>query len=212
MGLVWLMGGKDLALSGTVRDGNGAAIAGAIVSLVSDSSVRRMTDANGVFTIEKPVPINGRRFPRGTGRNLVGLGIRGNRIELVLPAAAPEGSLSLFDIRGMKRIELPFGPLKAGTHEVELPALVSGVYTLRIAIGRNSGTTHLVHAGPVSHLMRRIVRDRPGFAGRQGASVSRRAAAVDALQVRKDGFLPARSPISSYDQADIAIAMAPETG
>lgn len=211
MGLLWLMGGKDLALSGTVRDANGAAIAGAIVSLVSDSSVRRMTDANGVFTIEKPVPIHGRRFPRGTGRNLVGLGIRGNRIELVLPAPAPEGSLSLFDIRGMKRTELPFGPLKAGTHEVELPALVSGVYTLRIAMGRNSGSTHLVQSGPVSHLMRRIMRDRPRL-GRHGASASRRAAAVDALQVRKEGFLPARSPISSYDQAGIAIAMAPETG
>lgn len=213
MGLLWLLGTDAFALSGTVKDKKGIPIAGALVSLASDSSVRRTSDANGEFTLDKPVSINGREPPRVTGRNFAGLGIRGNRFQLLLPSSVPDGAISLSAIEGKKRIKLPLGPLDAGVHLVDLPELAPGVYSLRIALDRFSGSAHLIHAGNRTILMRRTSGDRHASASAPNAASLRRVAAnaVDSLLVQKAGFEPARSPITSFDQTGIAIVMAPDS-
>lgn len=212
-GLLWLMGADVFALSGMVKDNKGTAIAGALVSLASDTSVRRTTDANGEFTLDKPVSINGREAPWVTGRNFAGLGVKGNRFQLLLPSSVPAGSITLSAIDGIKRIRLPLGPLEAGAHAVDLPELAPGVYSLRIALDRFSGFAHMVHAGKRTLLMRRTSGDRHASAGARNAHSLRRVAAdtVDSLLVQKAGFVPARSPITSFDQTGIAIVMTPDS-
>lgn len=212
-GLLWLMGADAFALSGTIKDNQGVPVAGALVSLASDSSVRGTSDANGEFTLDKPVSINGRESPPVTGRNFAGLGIRGNRFQLLIPSSVPAGSITLSAIDGKMRIRLPLGPLEAGAHLVDLPELAPGVYSLRIALDRFLGSAHLVHAGNRTILMRRTSGDRHASEGSRSASALRRqaTAAVDTLLVRKAGFVTARSPITSYDQTGITVKMVPDT-
>lgn len=138
IGIFGMLGIDASALSGSVKDDKGAALAGAVVSLVSDATIRRMTDAKGEFSLEKPVSIAGGEISWGAGGNL-----------------ARPGSITLFDIHGKMRAERPIGPYGAGTHRVDRPQLAPGLYFLRLALGPVSGDAHLVHAGNKTILLRK---------------------------------------------------------
>jgi dienelactone hydrolase len=197
VGALFLIGAEAFALSGTVKDTQGVAIAGATVSLVSDTLARATTDATGAFKIERPVSIG----PGGESR-VAGL-------HLSMPSAIASGTLSLFSLRGDREAEVPLGPLAAGSHRVELPPLAPGMYSLRMTLGPYSASATLVHAGTSTFLMG---ADRAGAAG--PALVLRRqsAAAVDSLRVRKTGFVAAKVPVESYAQEGIAVVLAADTG
>jgi hypothetical protein len=211
MGLQWLMGEDALALSGTVKDKMGAAVAGAIVSLVSDPSIRQTTDADGEFTIDRPVSIGVKGSNGMSDRILFGLGIKANSLQIVLPASAPSGTIAFFAVHGKKRSEVPIGPMKAGTHLVELPLLAPGLYSMWIDLGRFSCSAHLVHSAVASTVIKKKSGGRHASEGAQEGPPLRRgdAGAVDALRVERPGFAPAGSPIASYSQTGIAIVLNP---
>ena len=80
IGAFLLIGGPVFALTGTVKDNQGAAIAGAKVFLASDTSVSVLTNASGTFTINPPVSLFDRGFSgaqaqKTGGANRLGSGI-----------------------------------------------------------------------------------------------------------------------------------------
>lgn len=212
MGLLWMMGAEAFALSGTVGDDKGAAVEGALVTLVSDSSVRRITGVDGGFRIDRPVPIRGRASGRKADGLRLGLGMAGNNLQIILPEAAPAGSITFYTIHGMKRVELPFAPLEAGTHQVEMPHLVPGLYSMRLALGRQTYSGHLVRSSNGNTVMLKVPTGRHASPGLPEGPALRReaAAAVDTLLVRKAGFAPARFPVTSYTQAGIEVVLKPD--
>ena len=214
MGMVWLRGEGSFALTGMVRDNRGAPIAGALVSVASDSSLRRVTGVNGLFTIDRPSSTVGRADARPANPKLAGLGIRGCCFQVLLPASAPSGAITLSSVVGRKRLELPLGPYGPGAHLVELPELAPGVYSLWIELGAFSGSAHLIRTGSGTSLMPRAPGRRHASEDARRGHAPRRQSppAVDTLLVRKPGYVTARSPILSYEQAGIAIVMAKEPG
>jgi hypothetical protein len=208
-----MLGTQAFALSGTVKDSKGAPVTGAIVSLVSDTTVSRTTGADGGFSLEKPVSIQ-RRSPRATGENLSRLGIRENRLQIFLPSSAGAGFITLYASDGKSPIEVPLGPLDAGGHQVGLPSLAPGLYHLRIALDPFSGSAYLVHTGNGTILTQPSSGDRQLSAAARNAPALRRASAsaVDTLLVKKSGFVTVRSPVASYDQTGIAIVMTADAG
>lgn len=212
MSLVSLSGAEVFSLEGTVKDDQGTPIAGALVALASNPSVRRSTDAKGVFRIDKTASINGKASSGVTGRNKAEIGIRGNCFQILLPAPAPAGSITLFGIHGKKRIEIPLGPLGPGAHLLDLPKLAAGVYSMWIAVGPYSGSAHIIHAGNRTTLMQKTPGNRHATEDAREASTLRRmaAAAADTLVVKKAGFVTTRIPVMSHDQAGIGIVMTPD--
>jgi dienelactone hydrolase len=210
MGALLLIGTDTFALSGTVKDNKGAAVAGALIHLASDTSVRASTNARGEFTVTKPVSTYDRWPGNEAGRDLARVGMRDDRIHLTLPGSADAGAMTLFASDGRILSEMPLGPFKAGDHQVNIPRLAPGFYYLRVDMAPFSAATYLVHTGKGTIL---APDDRKASAGAPDTEALLRiaAAAGDTLLVKKAGFVPARFLIDSYDQTGIDIVMAPDS-
>jgi hypothetical protein len=203
-----MLGADAFALSGTVKDNKGAAIVGALVSLVSDTSLRQTTNANGEYTLAKPVSILGEEAPVATAWTAIRPSIQGGRLHFSIPASVRSGSLAFYTSDGNLRLRLPLGPLEPGDHQLRLPELATGIYVLRLGLESFSGTAHLVHTGTGSFLM------RPAAGAKRAPGLPRMAAiaaAVDTLLVKKSGFVSAKTPIESYDQTGLAIVLRPDS-
>ena len=138
---------NGIFLSGTVRNGDGKAIAGATVFLASDSSLGDTTGADGGFTLGS-----------GTAIHTSGLSgcpakphyrIRAVYTTLMLTFTGPveNGSIVLFSGNGKKRFDIQLGTTGPGTSGYTLPELPPGCYILRIRINRSSITRKCVHTG-----------------------------------------------------------------
>lgn len=201
-----MAGASAFALTGTVKDNKGAALAGALVSFVSDTSIQQTTNANGEFTLNKAVSI----FRMGAaGQNLTRLAMHGERLQFSIAASVQTGTLALFSSNGEKRLEMPLGPMEPGIHQLRMPKVAPGLYFMQIALDGFSGITHLVHTGEGAVLADVATGARSASALRR---MSAAAAAVDTVRVTKTGFTPAKSPVSAYDQTGLAIVMNPDTG
>jgi dienelactone hydrolase len=206
-----MMGAEVFALSGTVKDQEGAAIAGALVSLVSDTTIRETTNSNGEFNIDKAVSIADRELARLEGRSDAKLGMWGGRVRITIASPARSGAVAVFGNDGKKRLEIPLGPLESGSHPIDLPGLAPGIYLLRAAVDGHSAAARLLQSGHGAFLS----PEAPG--AREISPLLRAAAspaAVDTLLVKKSGYATVKSPVASYAQTGIAIVMdpAPDTG
>jgi hypothetical protein len=210
MSALMLMETETSALSGTVKDNKGAALAGALIHLASDSSVLGSTNARGEFTVIKPASVDDRGPGSAAGQDLVRLSLRDDRLHFFLPSSAQAGAMSLFARDGRKRSETPLGPLEAGDHQVKMPRLAPGFYCLRFSMPPFSAATYLVHTGIEAFL---APDDRPASVEASDAEAlgHTSADAVDTLLVKKAGFVPAKVPIASFDQTGIDIVMAPDS-
>ena len=205
IGILLMLGINAFALRGIVQNSNGAAIQGAKVSLVSDTSIHQTTNAAGEFIIDKAVSIRSGELPGATGQNLTNIFLKGNQLHFFSPTPSHAGALILLTSNGRKSTEMQLGQLQSGSHWITLPKLASGLYVIRIVLDSYSGIAYLVHTGNGAVLL-------PKATSGQNASLLRRMAAtetVDTLLVEKNGFLSAKSPVTSYDQTDKVIVIAP---
>ena len=201
------------ALSGRVQNMNGEAVEGAKVSLGSDTSINEESDAAGAFTIDNSVSIGDGEIPGTTGPNLMRLALKGDRLHFFSPEPAHAGALSLLAGDGRKSIKVDLGRLKSGAHQMTLPKLAPGLYIMRITLGSYSGTAYLVHTGNGAILIPKATGSRNASADAGKAPTLRRMAAtetaMDTLRVEKTGYSTAKIPITSYDQTDITVELAP---
>lgn len=209
-GTLWLRSEGFFTLSGTVKDCRGAPLAGALVTLASDPTIRALTGAKGVFTTCKPEFFDG-RDPLTAGPKLAGFGLFGDRFHFFLPASAASGSIAFSSVDGKKRLELSLGPFGVGAHRVDLPELAPGAYSLRIVLGPFSGSAHLVQGGNGTTLMPRTCGSRhTSREARSHTLLSRQESpdVKDTLLVRKAGFVTAKRPLISHEQHGIEVVMA----
>jgi hypothetical protein len=102
MGAFFLIGGPAFALTGTVKDNLGVAIAGAEVSLASDTSVHVNTNASGAFTINPPVSVFDRGFSGAQAQKTGGADRLGSQITFSFATRAQAGTADLFAADGSR--------------------------------------------------------------------------------------------------------------
>jgi dienelactone hydrolase len=189
-------------LSGTVKDGNGAAIAGALVALASDPSMKDSTDANGAFAISNAAPINEKGTFGFPAKNPNGIRIKGNQLLFSTATSTRTGSVALFSGNGARCALIRLGKMEPGEHQRALPDLAPGFYVLRVATDRSEVILNMVATrdGIVLHDNSSGITDGSGL-------LRSAAAAVDTLVANKAGFSTVKTGITSYEQKDIPIVM-----
>ena len=209
MGIILVMGVAALAetvnISGTVKDGKGAAIAGAAVNLVSDTSMKDTTDASGEFTIVNATAIDGKGasgFPVQTAGSMV---INGDQLLFSIGSPAVTGVVSIFSGNGKRIAIIPLGKMEPGMHRQTLPELAPGFYVMHIAIDRFATMLKLVIAGNGIFLCGNV----SGIRSASGISRTAAEAFADTLVAKKEGFETVKKAITSYQQTGIAIVMEP---
>jgi endo-1,4-beta-D-glucanase Y len=197
---------KTVNLSGTVKDGNGAAIAGAAVILVSDTLLKNNTNSNGEFTIKTTTISRGGVYGI-SAQNTQSIDIKGNQLRFSIAAPIDNGIVSIFSSDGKRNVVIPFGKMESGLHKKTLPELSPGFYIMYLTIDQSTTTLKLVKTGSEIFMSDNISEVRSGsriLLKTASGSVN------DTLLVKKDGFETVKKAITSYAQTGIAIAMAPE--
>ena len=200
---VYAMADVGISLSGTVKNGEDAAIAGASVMLASDTSTKAATGTNGEFTISGNVAIreggvDGLR-PPATDR----ISIRNNQLRLSIASPASNVSVAVFSGSGKRIVSMASGAMDAGLHPYPLPGLTPGFYVMRVAVDGLIIIRNLVNTGAGIYM-----GDNMDDAAAV-APVSRGAATgnIDTLVIKKDGFTTVKQAIASYNQTGMAIVM-----
>ncbi|HNY29529.1 MAG TPA: hypothetical protein PKO15_01455 [Fibrobacteria bacterium] len=192
------------ALSGTVKDRKGSAIAGATLHLVSAPGKTTTTDAAGSFTLET----SGAR-PRNPGTwNSGSLHIdhREGRAAVSIAWKEHPGRATLVSTAGRSLWSAAPTSREEGSWSYALPDLEPGVYLIHWKAAF-PGAAPLIHTG--SDWMAPAV-SFPGWKGTESAS-PRQAATPDTLVARKTGLATVRTPIASYATA-VEVVMDSATG
>jgi hypothetical protein len=192
-----------ISLSGTIKNGEGVAIAGATINLIAKASLGNTSNAKGEFTIGNNSAIRGGNGFGTFSQNINCFGISGNKLRFSSTIPAHEGVVSVFSGNGTRIADIALGKMNAGLHALSLPALSAGVYVLSIRIDQFAQTWNIVNF------------DHETFLSTNGSvqksvspfSWSAAVANVDTLIVKKDGFTTVTLPIPSYKQTGIAIVM-----
>ena len=94
-----------ILLSGTVKNGEDVAIVGASVMLVSDTSTKYTTSANGEFSISGMLAIRGGRSDglRAPATNRIG--IQHNQLRLLIDSPVGNAVVTIFSGNGKRNIE-----------------------------------------------------------------------------------------------------------
>lgn len=176
-------------VTGTVKDAaGGAAIAGAIVTLLSNPATTTTTGADGAFslTIQPPTGLRGAAAGEAIAFN-------GSEIAFSLSAAA-EVRVEIFDLRGQSVRGASSLRLPAGRHAVTVPSrgLAAGVYLVRARAGKAVREFKLSTAGAVARGGNVSMTSAPRLA--------KAAAAAEFLVVTKDGYLKKHHMLAAMDQ------------
>jgi hypothetical protein len=204
MGTFLFIGGQVFALTGTVKDNQGAAIADAKVSLVSDTSVHVNTNASGAFTINPSISIFDGGFSSSQAQKIGGVTLIGSQMRFTLVSPVRVGSLALFATDGTRKAVIPLGSRAAGDQLIDFPQLAPGLYFMRIHLDDFSGEAQLIHTGQNYSL---VSKAEPSGASAVLARRSATAAAVDTLLTEKAGFTSVKTPIDAYSQTNLAVVL-----
>ncbi len=205
------------ALTGIVRNEAGRPLARAVVTLQSDTAVRHITDSTGAFTL---TPTGLVFTPHAVAHGMVGLNV--NRLSLRngvlgfhLQSPVAQGSFNLFSGDGKTRFKTRAGPMSAGAHRFEIPPLAPGAYAVRFLLdGKASvwrATSTGESGGPASQGP--VISPTPLARGAAQAPVASVAAiaAIDTVLVTRAGYLPTKTPVTSYTQTELVIVPPADT-
>jgi dienelactone hydrolase len=193
----------DINLSGTVKDIDGAAISGAVVSLNSDNTLKDTTDVSGAFTLTNVTGIN--RFRSiGISPGIVGsIRVKGDQLQLSIGTSADNGTVTIFSSNGKRSVFIPLGRMEAGSYQQTLPALAAGTYIMHCVVGDFSARVQLIALGDGTFM----AGGNPDVNSIAGVSRSAAATAVDTLIAVKEGFDTLKKAITTYIQENIALEM-----
>jgi hypothetical protein len=193
----------QIALSGTVTDGDGAVIEGAEVSLVNLPSLTSTTDENGMFIIEHEVGV---KKPYGLSiENSKQAGIKGNLLQFTVTSETKSGLIEIFSTNGRRSALIPLGKLQAGTHKHEIPSLPSGFYIMNVTLDQSVTTLRLVNSGSKMHV------NNTAKSIQQNNALRKTAQTVDdTLVVSKEDYITTKVALDTYIKEDIEIVMVEE--
>lgn len=195
----------SINITGTVKNSKGASIPQATVSLLSDSTIKDTTDANGAFTIKSSTAISKNQAYRVQAQRISSIGIHGNRLRFFIPAPAINGTIALFSGNGKRVVAIPLAAMEPGMQAHTLPELTPGFYALHIMIDQSTVSRKLiVSAGKKIFVSSNAAQIAASEMNSFNATV---AASVDTLVIIKSGYNIVKQPLTSYSQTDIAIVM-----
>jgi hypothetical protein len=188
-------------LSGTVKDGSGTAIAGAVVSLAKQATLKGTTDDKGVFIIA--VPTSGTAIPFGMAiNNAPQIGIHGKQLQFLTSSKCQNATISLFRNNGSLLSTIRMGSLNAGVQQQSLPELAAGFYIVQVALDGIKTTVNLISNGRECYLN----DAQTGISSRVAKSAAV-AASIDTLIASKSGYETTKVAVDSYAKKDVAIVM-----
>ena len=191
-----------ISLCGTVKDGDDKPIAGAAVSLVSDSSLLDTTDADGGFSISKNSAAANSSPLHIPVRSISDIRIHGNTLTFITVLPAATVFFRIYSANGRRTAAQTLEKTVRGTCKFTLPDLVSGIYIVQISLGRSAHSFKLVsNDGTLSYggIQQKETNGKPVL---YGAAVT-----VDTLFIEKTGFKPLGETITSYMQTGMEIIM-----
>lgn len=191
-------------VTGKVTDGEGDAIAGAILYILSDPNIIDTTDDDGSFSIATPTATNWNYYTR-TPAVISGLCIKRKQLRFVTTSGIKNGVVSIFSSKGRRCSLMPLGKMNAGPHHCLLPDLRSGFYIVKISSGPISATCRVLSTGS-SYFLTAIDSDVPGLSRGNRISAQENTDS-DSLFIQKKGFKPMKEFLPSYRQTDMTIIM-----
>jgi len=178
------------ALSGTVKDGQGAPIPGASLWLSSAPGAVTVSDAQGRFSLPSVTSV---RPGSESSSSQARIQLEGNRLQLPDAASDASATIQLVSEDG-RSVPVASSFAMAGARSYLLPPLGAGVYLVRCG-NAPALLAKLVHAGNDWLLAPTSPPDR----GPDGFS-PREAAVLDTLVTQKAGYVTSRMPVSSHGQ------------
>ncbi|MEN9309817.1 MAG: hypothetical protein RL173_3749 [Fibrobacterota bacterium] len=191
------------AVTGTIKDENGAAIPSVQVGLVSNPSKTVLTDSKGEFLLDSPSGVAPKGSARFSNAQIRGLSIEGNRILLSLASSSLPEFVTMVSVDG-KLTKLPsLGRMESGELAFSLPKSTPGLYVLQIEIDGSTATANLVQTGHDLFIQGNLSIPVSGAA----LARSQAGGAIDTVVATKTGFATTKTAITSYDQTGLAIVM-----
>lgn len=197
----------DVSLSGTVKDGDGAVVAGAVVKLQKMTSAPAdTTDTQGAFSISAvgvKAPVAVRK------QEMLQLGIKGGSVQFAISSPIEKGNIGIFSGNGRLAGSIALNNLQPGVFNKAIPKLSPGSYVMNITIDQLTVVRKLINTGSELYLS----GDAASSAKSGAFSISAAAAAaVDTLLVSKSGFTTAKVELDSYVKSGIAIVLKKDDG
>ncbi len=196
---------RDISITGTVTDGKDP-LGGAVVSLVSDSTIADTTGADGAFKLGTTAAFHA---PSNLhAEDDIRLVIRETSLSITLSSSAEKGALALYNGDGQRVLLIPMNNPAARTYRVALPALNPGFYMLSIRSGNVSINRTLLSIGSACCL------NYPGnsHCGNNGTLLAKKAQQdADKLKVKKTGYVTRTMDIAGYQIKSLAIALQKES-
>ena len=190
----------NITISGIITDGSNP-VENAVVSLVSDTSFTDSTDANGAFLLTNVTAVN--KAARYSKKNTV-LSLHGNKLRFSIPNNTGTGNIRLYTLSGDCIFSYSPGKEFSRSAAITLPKLATGLYVVTLSTDHGSTSGKLVAAGSHMYLCRTGTIKATSADHQQ---FSKKLAAVDQLRITKDGFIPQRAVIESYEVANLSIAI-----
>jgi hypothetical protein len=202
MSLIASTAWSQIELKGTVKDGSGKAIEGAIVS-ITKSKLKDTTDAKGEFQLVDGISgIQSRNFDvNRSDLNRVSLTINEHKIFFSVNSETKNLSLNIISANGQTVFKTSIDNVYQDN--IRIPKLKSGIYLLKM----NAGSQQLVQK-----IM--TIGDQLAFSevessthGSSNCVLSLAAADVDTIVATKSGYATKKVPVDSYAKSGIAIVL-----
>ncbi|MFP4014097.1 MAG: carboxypeptidase regulatory-like domain-containing protein [Chitinispirillaceae bacterium] len=194
---------QEVNLSGNVRDGSGAAISGAEVTLQSNTSVTATTGSQGEFTLSGHTnPIISQKISWHTPSAT----LSGSHVVVNINESSPI-NVTIHSIAGKKITDFSTGKLDAGIHTISLPTSSLGAGTYMVAVDHENSRSVLKYISSsrnASHLDKSL---SSSSIRRNMKVVAAGQNAVDTILVSAEGYTSAAHPVESHNQSDIVITL-----
>jgi hypothetical protein len=191
-------------LSGTVKDGDGNAISGALVNLSSNTSNKVTTDTKGGFVLKSSVSVESNQNSIRYKQQAISISIVGTRLQFITSTDIAKGTFSLFSGDGKMWFDLQFNSLKNGVHTFTIPLLPTGCYIIKIKTDKGTMQQKLLFSCNKSFFSHTsIIKEINSNSINRVATTS----SIDTILVTKDGFKPEKYSISTYNQTGLIIYM-----
>lgn len=194
---------QQVNLSGNVRNGSGAAISGAEVTLQSNTSITATTGSQGEFTLSghtNPIisPKISWHTPSAT--------LSGSHVIVNINQTSPI-RVTIHSIAGKKIADFSTGKLDAGMHMIALPTRSLGAGTYMVEVNHENSRSVLkyisssrkISLSQTGQSAKHIRRDMKVVAAAQNA--------VDTILVSAAGYNSVAHPVENHNQGGIVITL-----
>ncbi|HMA65074.1 MAG TPA: hypothetical protein VKO63_07750 [Chitinispirillaceae bacterium] len=192
---------SNVTLSGTVKDSDGKAVAGAVVSLEKlTSAPKDTTDTQGAFSIiSTSVAVPSAVLKQ----EMLRLSLKNGAIQFTTSFKVDNGDISIFSGNGRLAGYMSHNNMESGAYTKTLPQLAPGSYVMNITLDQVTVVKKLINTGSGMCLS----GDEETSMRSSTITTAAAAAAVDSLVVTKSGYSTAKIGIDSYEKTGIAVVL-----